>query len=129
MPSLRLGYKKVALVIRQRRLFCGAPRRIRTFDLPVRSRALYPLSYGRILERVMGIEPTRPAWKAGILPLNYTRGSRPSPFDLFIIPHQFGFVKREKQKSIKFFLASRQNLWYNKEKTNQGENHAPFFDA
>ena len=25
------------------------------------------------LERVMGIEPTRPAWKAGILPLNYTR--------------------------------------------------------
>ena len=25
-------------------LFCGAPRRIRTFDLPVRSRALYPLS-------------------------------------------------------------------------------------
>ena len=25
------------------------------------------LSYGRILERVMGIEPTQPAWKAGIL--------------------------------------------------------------
>ena len=25
------------------------------------------------LERVMGIGPTRPAWKAGILPLNYTR--------------------------------------------------------
>ena len=33
------------------------------------------LSYQRIcnVERVMGIEPTRPAWKAGILPLNYTR--------------------------------------------------------
>ena len=37
------------------------------------------LSYKRMfinlvkLERVMGIEPTRPAWKAGILPLNYTR--------------------------------------------------------
>jgi hypothetical protein len=32
------------------------------------------LSYGPIfLERVMGIEPTRPAWKAGVLPLNYTR--------------------------------------------------------
>ena len=27
----------------------------------------------RFLEQVMGIEPTRPAWKAGILPLNYTR--------------------------------------------------------
>ena len=26
-----------------------------------------------ILERVMGIGPTLPAWKAGILPLNYTR--------------------------------------------------------
>ena len=58
-------------------LFHGAPDRIRTYDLPVRSRALYPLSYRRVLERVMGIEPTRPAWKAGILPLNYTRGSFP----------------------------------------------------
>ncbi len=25
------------------------------------------------LERVKGIEPSRPAWKAGVLPLNYTR--------------------------------------------------------
>ena len=24
----------------------------------------------------MGIEPTRPAWKAGVLPLNYTRMTR-----------------------------------------------------
>ena len=37
------------------------------------------LSYGHIwnryalLKRVMGIEPTYPAWKAGVLPLNYTR--------------------------------------------------------
>ncbi len=36
------------------------------------------LSYWRIskaglMERVMGIEPTYPAWKAGVLPLNYTR--------------------------------------------------------
>ena len=36
---------------------------------------LYQLSYvGRILlERVMGIEPTPSAWKAEVLPLNYTR--------------------------------------------------------
>ena len=27
----------------------------------------------RIFKRVMGIEPTYPAWKAGVLPLNYTR--------------------------------------------------------
>ena len=25
------------------------------------------------MERVMGIEPTTSAWKAGVLPLNYTR--------------------------------------------------------
>ena len=38
------------------------------------------LSYGHIgichlanEKRVMGIEPTYPAWKAGVLPLNYTR--------------------------------------------------------
>ena len=34
------------------------------------------ISFGR-MERVMGIEPTRPAWKAGILPLNYTRKYNP----------------------------------------------------
>ena len=28
-----------------------------------------------ISKRVMGIEPTYPAWKAGVLPLNYTRRS------------------------------------------------------
>ena len=33
------------------------------------------LSY-RHRERVMGIEPTYPAWKAGVLPLNYTRKCR-----------------------------------------------------
>ena len=27
----------------------------------------------------MGIEPTRPAWKAGVLPLNYTRKLAPVP--------------------------------------------------
>ena len=27
----------------------------------------------QIMERVMGIGPTQPAWKADILPLNYTR--------------------------------------------------------
>ncbi len=32
-------------------------------------------------ERVMGIEPTCPAWKAGALPLSYTRRRRfQSPF-------------------------------------------------
>ena len=34
------------------------------------------LSYWRIyMERVTGIGPAYPAWKAGVLPLNYTRKS------------------------------------------------------
>ena len=44
------------------------------------------LSYWRRIknmERVMGIEPTRPAWKAGVLPLNYTRGTPTS----YILAH------------------------------------------
>ncbi|PKK38920.1 hypothetical protein ABB02_01733 [Clostridiaceae bacterium JG1575] len=38
---------------------------------------LYPaeLVTRKKMERVKGIEPSRPAWKAGILPLNYTRGA------------------------------------------------------
>ena len=32
-------------------------------------------SYSEKKERVMGIEPTYPAWKAGVLPMNYTRTS------------------------------------------------------
>ena len=67
----------------------GAPEEIRTPDTRLRRPLLYPTelqahvlrhftrSRLRLLfakmERVMGIGPTRPAWKAGILPLNYTR--------------------------------------------------------
>ena len=41
MPNLRLGYEKTSSIDE---VFCGAPWEIRTLDLPVRSRALYPLS-------------------------------------------------------------------------------------
>ena len=59
-------------------------RGIRTPDLRLRRPLLYPaelqthfslnenLSFSNE-KRVMGIEPTYPAWKAGVLPLNYTR--------------------------------------------------------
>ena len=40
------------------------------------------------VERVMGIEPTQPAWKAGILPLNNTR-----IWCLTMISHLDPFVK------------------------------------
>ena len=66
--------------------FCGSnePGGIRTLDLRLRRPLLYPaelqthsslnenLSFSNE-KRVMGIEPTYPAWKAGVLPLNYTR--------------------------------------------------------
>ena len=37
------------------------------------------------MERVAGIEPARSAWKAEVLPLNYTRNAtRPSILDLLL---------------------------------------------
>ena len=38
------------------------------------------------LERVKGIEPSYPAWKAGVLPLNYTR--KPKKFNITFYPCQ-----------------------------------------
>ena len=55
------------------------PGGIRTLDLRLRRPLLYPaelqthFSASLTEKRVMGIEPTYPAWKAGVLPLNYTR--------------------------------------------------------
>ena len=56
------------------------PGGIRTLDLRLRRPLLYPAELRTLIniafaisERVMGIEPTYPAWKAGVLPLNYTR--------------------------------------------------------
>ena len=51
----------------------GTPEGTRTPGLLLRRQLLYPAELLARMERVMGIEPTRPAWKAGILPLNYTR--------------------------------------------------------
>ncbi len=57
----------------------NVPEGIRTPDPRLRRPLLYPaeLQTHRYLssseKRVMGIEPTYPAWKAGVLPLNYTR--------------------------------------------------------
>ena len=56
-----------------RRFAGGVPGGTRTPDLLLRRQLLYPAELLAYVERVMGIEPTRPAWKAGILPLNYTR--------------------------------------------------------
>jgi hypothetical protein len=50
-----------------------AHNRNRTGHLFLTKEVLYRLSYVGALERVMGIEPTLSAWKAEVLPLNYTR--------------------------------------------------------
>ena len=56
----------------------------------------------------MGIEPTRPAWKAGILPLNYTRKNFTLDDEIyFIIPNiicQEFFSKKTKN----FFCKNNQ---------------------
>ena len=49
----------------------------------------------------MGIEPTYPAWKAGVLPLNYTRTS--SPFSLEIIPYKAPGCQQLSEKNSGFF--------------------------
>ncbi len=64
---------QLPLNIPQGRMF-GVSGGIRTPGPLLRRQLLYPTELQtHKLERVMGIEPTRPAWKAGILPLNYTR--------------------------------------------------------
>ena len=67
----------------------GTPEGTRTPGLLLRRQLLYPaellahIERGTEpqLERVKGIEPSYPAWKAGVLPLNYTR----KPVDYNII--------------------------------------------
>ena len=52
------------------------------------------LSYWRIsVERVTGIGPAYPAWKAGVLPLNYTRKSARRCYSHRILPQNFPDVK------------------------------------
>ena len=55
----------------------SVPEGIRTPDPRLRRPLLYPAElqthFSLSEKRVMGIEPTYPAWKAGVLPLNYTR--------------------------------------------------------
>ena len=60
-----------------RGFFHGDPGGIRTPDPRLRRPLLYPteLLNHINLERAMGIEPTTSAWKAEVLPLNYTRAN------------------------------------------------------
>ena len=77
---------------------------IRTPDLLLRRQLLYPTELQpRIVERVMGIEPTRPAWKAGILAIELHPHNLLLT-DLTIIPIFFCIVKYILKKNKKSFL-------------------------
>ena len=51
----------------------GVSEEIRTPDPRLRRALLYPAELNTQMERVVGIEPTFPAWKAGVLPIYDTR--------------------------------------------------------
>ena len=66
--ALPLNYSRI--------YFNGGTNRARTCDPLLVRQVLSQLSYGPgiiKMERVKGIEPSQPAWKAGTLPLSYTR--------------------------------------------------------
>ena len=107
-----------------RRLF-GAPEEIRTPDTRLRRPLLYPTELqahiGRssclphtatlkTMERVMGIGPTRPAWKAGILPLNYTRNSFISRINALVYNNTF---QNECQRFFSYFSKIFQKILKN----------------
>ena len=80
-PSLMKLKKKKPRIYRTSSLKSRAIDGARTRGLDLGKVARYQLRHYRIYvkdaeshpKRVMGIEPTYPAWKAGVLPLNYTR--------------------------------------------------------
>ena len=86
-------------------MICNEPEGIRTPDPRLRRPLLYPTELQTLMQfseisfradesakQVMGIEPTYLAWKASVLPLNYTcmscyRGDRIRTCDL-LVPNQ-----------------------------------------
>ena len=77
-PTIYRGriYRTVFMINRRSGILRSTvPGGIRTPDPRLRRPLLYPTELQTHEERVMGIEPTCPAWKAGVLPLNYTRKS------------------------------------------------------
>ena len=66
----------------------------------------------------MGIEPTQSAWKAEILPLNYTR-SYQSDFSIIA----------EKERFVNSFLKNKTRVFSKRRKVNQGKGGALGFVA
>ena len=74
----------------------------RFFDHP-RSAQIKNLAFNG--KRVKGIEPSCPAWEAGVLPLNYTRIGRISDFRFRIADWQWAIIARkEDHRQLKTVL-------------------------
>ena len=81
MRKIQTIKKPLSSCDRKAFLFDGEPWGTRTSGPQLRRLLLYPAELMTLehpaelmtLERVMGIEPTWSAWKAEVLPLNYTR--------------------------------------------------------
>ena len=59
------------------------------------------------MERVTGIEPAWPAWKAGALPLSYTRKLLAEPKPLVAMAKGIGLGKQNENSALDFLLAPR----------------------
>ena len=68
--------------------------------------------FSQKLERVAGIEPAYPAWKAGVLPLNYTRLQKPTPLTSYELVEGGGFEPPKLARQIYSLipLATREPL-------------------
>ena len=83
----------------------GTPEGTRTPDLLLRRQLLYPAELlAHILERVTGIGPAYPAWKAGVLPLNYTRKSYILADSALGFYHNYTLLSRAFSRIIGIFL-------------------------
>ena len=98
-----LGQLRYIHHVRQFKKLPGAPWGTRTPGPLLRRQMLYPAELtAQFLERMRGIEPPYPAWKAGILPMNYIRIThellyqRKTDLSTTKMPYFYNFFKNPK---------------------------------
>src|SRR5690625_1864731 len=95
----------------------SVPGRIRTCDLQLRRLLLYPAELLRLnkyyIKRVKGVEPSTSAWKAGVLPLNYTRIYTPYCIKINLIKMIDQFRRQNLLYALYLFLSTPNLLYLN----------------